>query len=267
MKLTGRSARPLLLLALVSCTPPPQSARTVELADPNGSDTVAAPGPSAAETIEPRSEQSADSAGAESENVASPEGEATGMIAAGNSESDTEFVQSRAPQRPTPEDVKQLPIHLNESWWPFRAKFLGISMTEARRRDAAISMTHAPRNFWDEQTAVEAVSIWTVLCNECHGGRRSVEDAVSMPAPGPAWGQADGLFFGNRRSYRQVFHTVHSGGPPQNGERSEMIAWNKELSREQIWSLLYFLEYQSGGIIGRFPPSLYPRRSDVLGNR
>jgi hypothetical protein len=26
-----------------------------------------------------------------------------------------------------------------------------------------------------------------------------------------------------------------------------------------IWALLYFLEYQSGGIEGRFPPSLYPK--------
>jgi len=42
-----------------------------------------------------------------------------------------------------------------------------------------------------------------------------------------------------------------------------MIAWKKELSREQIWALLYFLEYQSGGIEGRFPPSLYPRRPEA----
>ena len=35
-------------------------------------------------------------------------------------------------------------------------------------------------------------------------------------------------------------------------------------TREQIWALLYFLEFQSGGIEGRFPPSLYPRmRSDM----
>jgi hypothetical protein len=267
MKPGGSSARPLLLLALVSCTPPPQSARTVELADPNAPEANTGGSPVAAASIEPRSIQSAAGAGAESASGVEIAGENTGVIAAGNSEDDSQFVQSRSPQRPTAEDVKQLPIHLNESWWPFRAKHLGISVTEAKRRDAGISMTHAPRNFWDEQTAVEAVSIWSVLCNECHGGRRTLEDALTMPAPGPAWGQAEGLFFGNRRGYRHVFHIVHNGGPPQNGERSEMIAWHKELSREQIWSLLYFLEYQSGGIIGRFPPSLYPRKSDVLGNR
>jgi hypothetical protein len=30
-----------------------------------------------------------------------------------------------------------------------------------------------------------------------------------------------------------------------------------------LGALLYFIEYQSGGIEGRFPPSLYPRRDTV----
>jgi hypothetical protein len=38
-----------------------------------------------------------------------------------------------------------------------------------------------------------------------------------------------------------------------------MPPWRGKLAREEIWALLYFLEYQSGGIEGRFPPSLYPR--------
>ena len=135
---------------------------------------------------------------------------------------------------------------------------------EAKRRDAAMSLTKAPQHFWDQQTAVEAVSVWSMLCNECHGGRRAVEDAVTMPSPAPAWGEGEGLFFGNKRAYRHAFDIIFNGGPEQNGARSEMIAWKKELSREQIWSLLYFLEYQSGGIEGRFPPSLYPRRPETL---
>ena len=35
-----------------------------------------------------------------------------------------------------------------------------------------------------------------------------------------------------------------------------MPAWRGKLSKEQIWALIYFVEYQSGGIEGRFPPSL-----------
>ena len=40
-----------------------------------------------------------------------------------------------------------------------------------------------------------------------------------------------------------------------------MPAWRGKLSKEQIWALIYFVEYQSGGIEGRFPPSLYPRET------
>jgi len=226
--------------------------------------------------VEPRpAEQSAQSGFIAAEGNAGAEltGPSRGSVAAEPSggaqqptaqpDDDQAFVQSREARGPTPEEVRALPIHLNESWWPFRAQHLRISVTEAKRRDAAISRSQSPADFWDEQTAVEAVSVWTVLCNECHGGRRNVEDALKTPTPAPAWGQGEGLFFGNRRAYQHVFDIVYNGGPSQNGARSEMIAWKKELSREQIWALLYFLEYQSGGIEGRFPPSLYPRRPEA----
>ncbi len=42
-----------------------------------------------------------------------------------------------------------------------------------------------------------------------------------------------------------------------------MPAWRGKLSKEQIWALIYFIEFQSGGIEGRFPPSLYPRGETV----
>jgi mono/diheme cytochrome c family protein len=80
-----------------------------------------------------------------------------------------------------------------------------------------------------------------------------------MPPPPSDWGTGEGLFFGNRRSYATVFSTINLGGPPRDGKRSKMPAWTGKLAREQMWALLYFLEYQSGGIEGQFPPSLYPR--------
>jgi hypothetical protein len=84
-----------------------------------------------------------------------------------------------------------------------------------------------------------------------------------MPAPPPNWGQGEGIFFGNRRQYSELFNTVSNGGPKHEGKVA-MPSWKTVLAKEQIWALLYFLEYQSGGIEGRFPPSLYPRiRNDV----
>jgi hypothetical protein len=144
------------------------------------------------------------------------------------------------------------PLHVGEKWWPFRAEFLRLREAETSERDA-------PANFWDKQTATETVAIWGHLCNECHGGRRHLKDALGMPPPPANWGKGDGLFFGNRRDYAAVFATVSLGGPEKNGKRSQMPPWIGKLAKEQIWALMYFLEFQSGGIEGRFPPSLYPR--------
>jgi hypothetical protein len=189
----------------------------------------------------------------------------TDQPAAPSKDDDGDFVYSRVPIAERMRAIPQLPIHINERWWPFRAQHLGITERQAERRDAQLSKEQAPADFWDSQTSVEAVSVWTVLCNECHGGRRSLEDAVEMPKPGAAWGQEEGLFFGNRRSYDQMFNTVYHGGPIRESGRAEMPAWRNILSTEMIWALLYFLEYQSGGIESRFPPSLYPRRPKMLG--
>jgi hypothetical protein len=174
---------------------------------------------------------------------------------------DEGFVLSRRPgaQSAGPAD----PIHTGDAWWPLRAKHLRMTEAKARARDADIPETHAPDTFWDEQTAVEAVALWTAVCNECHGGRRRLEDALAMPGPPERWGRGEGLFFGARRRYTDVFNVVYGGGPERNGVRSEMPAWRGKLAKELIWAVLYFLEYQSGGIEGRFPPSLYPRKTST----
>jgi mono/diheme cytochrome c family protein len=188
---------------------------------------------------------------------------AGGGVARGSGD-ENEFVISRA--RPSggagnassaSEDVPE--PHLADDWWRFRADFLRTSIPQVRERDAAVSERQPPPVFWDQQTALEAAGVWGALCNECHGGRRRIEDAMKMPPPPAGWGRGDGLFFGVRRPYEMLFNIVYNGGPERNGKRSEMPAWRNRLAKEQIWAILYFLEYQSGGIEGRFPPSLYPR--------
>jgi Cytochrome C oxidase, cbb3-type, subunit III len=180
---------------------------------------------------------------------------------AGNGAEEESFVISRKPPTSN-QPVEELPpIHLADDWWRFRAEFLRTSIPQVRERDAGFSDGQPPPVFWDQQTAIEAASVWGALCNECHGGRRRVEDAVKMPPPPAGWGKGSGLFFGVRRPYESLFNTIYNGGPERNGKRSEMPAWRGRLAREQIWAILYFLEYQSGGIEGRFPPSLYPRQA------
>ena len=59
----------------------------------------------------------------------------------------------------------------------------------------------------------------------------------------------------------EIFRTIYNGKIEKEGNRWKMPAWRGKLSKEQIWALIYFVEFQSGGIEGRFPPSLYPRES------
>jgi mono/diheme cytochrome c family protein len=172
-----------------------------------------------------------------------------------------DFVLSRKGGRGGPTAEEQASLHLADDWWRFRGDFLRMTVAQVKERDQEISERQPPPQFWDQQTALEAASVWGSLCNECHGGRRALNDAVKMPPPPSQWGRGSGLFFGQRKSYESLFAIVASGGPERNGKKSEMPAWRGRLSREQIWAILYFLEFQSGGIEGRFPPSLYPRQS------
>lgn len=251
--MTRGSPRLALLIAWMSCVScaarPPTAAPGIELEAPNESAWRAA-----------------------AESTAAPPQPA--LIASGSDPAasssageDDGFVYSREPMAERARAVAQIPIHINESWWPFRAQQLGISVAQAKKRDGQLSKSRAPAGFWDAQTSVEAVSVWTVLCNECHGGRRSLKDAREMPEPAAAWGDGEGLFFGNRRAYLHMFNVVENGGPVRERGRAEMPPWRQILPTEMIWALLYFLEYQSGGIESRFPPSLYPRRPKELDAR
>jgi hypothetical protein len=173
---------------------------------------------------------------------------------------DTTFVLSRVPSPAgKAEPVNSDQVHVGELWWPFRGGYLKVGEAAARDRDLEISEKQAPNDFWDEQTAVETIFIWGTFCNECHGGRRRMEDVVKMPGPAANWGRGEGLFFGVRRPYAEIFRTVSNGKIEKEGNRWKMPAWRGKLSKEQIWALIYFIEFQSGGIEGRFPPSLYPR--------
>lgn len=171
---------------------------------------------------------------------------------------DSSFTLSRQPAAGAAR-VGEFPVHLGDAWFTFRAPYLSIEADQAKARDDSISEQVAPNGFWDEQSATEAVSLWSALCNECHGGRRRLKDALSMPPPAKDWGRGQGLFFGKRRPYAEIFAVISGGGPERNGKPSEMPAWRQKLAKEQIWSVIYFLEFQSGGIEGTFPPSLYPR--------
>jgi hypothetical protein len=174
---------------------------------------------------------------------------------------DSGFVLSKGGAK-SPTVRPDFPVHLEDKWWSFRAEYLEMTVDQLKARDAKINGSKPPENFWDEQTAIETASIWGALCNECHGGRRTLKDALAMTPPPAGWGLGEGLFFGRPRAYAEIYKIIYQGGPEKDGVPSEMPKWGGRISNEQIWSLIYFVEYQSGGVKGQFPPSLYPRRPD-----
>jgi len=81
-----------------------------------------------------------------------------------------------------------------------------MSDAQTRERDMAVSTKQAPQGFWDPQTRIETVQSERPLQPVPRRSPQS-QDAASMPPPHPP-GQGEGLFFGVRRQYAEVFNTV-----------------------------------------------------------
>ncbi|MBI2374524.1 MAG: cytochrome c [Deltaproteobacteria bacterium] len=165
-----------------------------------------------------------------------------------------------------PQGPDSLTIHTGEAWFQSRARWLGISPEEARRRDSELDTQRPPDpDFWDPQLSVEVASLWSALCNECHGGRRRISEARFIPPPAPGWGRGEGFFFGSKKPREREFRVVFEGGKSIIAEKSKMPSWGGRLSREQIWGLVHYVEFYSMSVEGHFPPGLYPEASDRMG--
>ena len=148
-------------------------------------------------------------------------------------------------------------IHLGEHWFEHRGSFLGMSAQDAAMRDGEVDEKAPPQDkFWDEQLAVEAASMWRVLCNECHGGRRSIQRAKQIPPPPDGWGSSEGQFFGRARPHQEIFQKIfHGGDEPKEPDQQKMPPWGDRLSREQIWALVWFIEHASSDVVLTMPSS------------
>ena len=133
--------------------------------------------------------------------------------------------------------------HLGDDWFEWRAERLGISIDDARERDAAISVNKPPRDSLDGQTAMEAAVIWANLCARCHGfdGRmKGVAEADAMPDT--KWGGVGvkmGFAFGADAMRAGIYESIAEG---PNDPQSPMLAWKHNLSREQMWALVFYVE-------------------------
>lgn len=148
------------------------------------------------------------------------------------------------PSRPGTEDAP----HLGDAWFDYRAAGLGISVEEARARDAALVEDDVPEGIYDQQTVAEGKALWESLCASCHGidGRVNEELAATMDPPPREWGgmgPAMGFFFGGDAMRAGIYASIRDGVAPEDPNQPQvMVAWGPVLSREQIWALVYHIE-------------------------
>ena len=165
---------------------------------------------------------------------------------------------TRSRAKPT----ERAPVHVGDQWWAFRGDFLKLSEDKARERDGRhLGETGARRVLGPADLRRDNLDLDDVLQRVPRrppqdGGRR--EDAGADRPPGGAARGCSSAFAGPTPTSSRPSTTARSRRraiagrcPPGAGK----------LSKEQIWALIYFVEYQSGGIEGRFPPSLYPREN------
>ena len=149
---------------------------------------------------------------------------------------DSAFVLSR--DRPRRSRPTRVPCTSAMSGGAFRGELPeGERGQGPRARRRHLGEAGARTGFWDQQTSVETI---------CDLDRRSATSATAAAADGgrrqdagarwPAGGRGEGLFFGIRRPYADIFKTIYSGKIEKEGNRWKMPAWRGKLSKEQIWA-------------------------------
>lgn len=145
--------------------------------------------------------------------------------------------QAIAPDGATP--------HLGDAWFTHRAGTLGITPSDARRRDGALpDDAPPPEGVLDADTAREAAVLWATRCAACHGPAGEPPPAMveqwraAGQDPPRTWGGASrmGFVMGGDSMRAGLYRKIRDGVPPA------MPPWGEALSREQIWALVRHLE-------------------------
>jgi mono/diheme cytochrome c family protein len=145
--------------------------------------------------------------------------------------------------RPDPQ-AGQAP-HPGDAWFAFRAQSLGISVEEARARDAALSEAVPPVSARDAQARAEAALLWSSICASCHGMEGRLEGvAVTDPPPRKfgGFGMWMGFTMGGDEMRAGLYRKIRDGGTPIKDQPPRMPPFRDALSREQIWALVGHIE-------------------------
>lgn len=128
--------------------------------------------------------------------------------------------------------------HEGAEWYAFRGWTLGLTPTQARARDEALSEAEPPDDLEDPWLRREGRDLWLVRCAGCHGadGTPTATAGDPLPRRWGTFGAKMGFLFGGDRMRAGVFRRIAEGKPPR------MPAWHGTLAREQIWALVHHLE-------------------------
>lgn len=144
-----------------------------------------------------------------------------------------------AAKAPTPKPGAE--PHVGDEWFVWRAETLGITVDEARERDAKLpdgtDGTVPPDGTLDENTQMEAAVLWSQECARCHGENGKPPPAAEGQVQPKAWGgmAAMGFLMGGDKMRAGVYKTIDRG-------KGTMAGWGDALSREQMWALVAHIE-------------------------
>jgi len=131
--------------------------------------------------------------------------------------------------------------HVGEDWFVWRAGTLGITVDEAKARDAKLpdgtNETAPPEGTLDANTQLEAAILWNQECARCHGIDGQPPEVEEGQVQPKAWGgmAAMGFLMGGDAMRAGIYKTIDNG-------KGTMAGWGDALSREQMWALVAHIE-------------------------
>jgi mono/diheme cytochrome c family protein len=116
----------------------------------------------------------------------------------------------------------------------------GINLEASTALDLGFDAANPPPDYWAKaDNRDRAAAQWATLCASCHGAKGTGENVPKLePAPRAfgGMGMAMGFLMGGNKMRGGIFTKIRDGG-------ETMPAFQDQLTNEDIWGLVYFIEH------------------------
>ena len=131
---------------------------------------------------------------------------------------------------------------MSDDWIAKRAGELGLTLEQTKARDEAITDATPQPDLWQEPGMPKrAGELYAALCAACHGPRGKGEGAPGFENPPREFGTFGltmGFTMGGDKMRGGIFRKIKTA--PAGGV---MPGFGGQLSNEQMWALVYFIEH------------------------